>query len=71
MCKELKLKIIDCVNYCYISDGRDGYWSSSSLEQYLYDGEKPEKTNKDAWYKLSKIPSKIQIMLRDEYVNKR
>ena len=71
MCKELKLKIIDCVNYCYISDGRDGYRSSSSLEQYLYDGEKPEKTNKDAWYKLSKIPSKIQIMLRDEYVNKR
>ena len=34
-------------NYCYISDGRDGYWSSSSLEQYLYDGEKPEKTNND------------------------
>jgi hypothetical protein len=60
--------IIDCENYIYIS--RSDRWTSS-MEKFLFDGEKAEETNRKNWYKLSKIPTEITEKQSDKHINKR
>ena len=47
----LKLKVINCKNYIYIAN--EDYFGVADLTRYLFDGEVPEKTNKDRWFKNS------------------
>ena len=63
-----KFKVIDCENYIYIAR-EDRY--CSGMGNYLFDGQTAETTNKDKWYKLSKIPTEVLEKKPDERVNKR
>jgi hypothetical protein len=63
-----EFKIIDCVNYIYIAN-KDRW--SHTLNKYLFDGKKPEETNNEYWYKLSKIPEKVTVKKPNERINKR
>ena len=53
----IEFKIIDCENYIYIANKNS--WSSYRITNYIFDGAIPEKTNREEWYKLSKIPEKV------------
>lgn len=68
-----KFQVIQCKDYIYISEGKkekSSYYSSSSvLPNLLFDGEKAEKTYKDRWYKLSKIPTCVQKKSQDKHIN--
>lgn len=63
-----EFKIIDCVNYVYIAN-KDRWMHS--LDNYLFDGVKPEKTNKEYWYKLSKTPEKVTVKRTNKRINQR
>lgn len=63
-----KFKVIDCENYIYIAR-EDRY--CSGMGNYLFDEQAAEATNKDKWYKLSKIPTEVLEKKPDERVNKR
>ena len=63
-----EFKIIDCVNYIYISE-KDRW--GRTLDQYLFDDIKPEKTNHGYWYKLSKIPKKVTLKKPNKRINER
>lgn len=54
----LKFEIINCVNYIYIKKENENY--SSYINSLLFDGVKAQNTNKSNWFKLDKIPSKIE-----------
>lgn len=41
------------------------------MDNFLFDGQVAEKTNKDKWYKLNKIPSEVLGKKPDERINKR
>lgn len=64
----MNFKIIDCVDYIYISKN-ERY--STSLDNLLFDGVKAEKTNKDNWYRLSNIPKSVTRKKANEQINKR
>lgn len=63
-----KFKVIDCGKYIYIAE--EDRWAIE-LENYLFDGKYPERTNRSGWYKLDKIPTKVQQKRLDQLVNKR
>ena len=63
-----EFKVIDCVNYIYISE--KDIWGRT-LDQYLFDDIKPEKTNHGYWYKLSKIPEKVILKKPNKIINER
>ena len=66
----IKFKIINCDNYIYISDTRyEGSYSSYTLDVYLFDGLKVENTNKKGWYKLNKIPTKVEQKQSNQNIN--
>lgn len=61
-------KIIDCENYIYISREDRHY---SGINNFLFDGQVAEKTNRNEWYKLNKAPSEILEKKPNETINKR
>lgn len=63
----IRFKVINCKNYIYIAN--EDYYGAKDLTRYLFDGEVPEKTNKDNWFKLSKIPEVVSAKQPDEQVN--
>ena len=63
----LKLKVINCKNYIYIEN--EDYYGITDLTRYLFDGEVPEKTNKDRWFKLSDIPKTVFAKQEDKRIN--
>lgn len=63
----LKLKVINCKNYIYIAN--EDYFGVKDLTRYLFDGEVPEKTNKDRWFKLNSIPKVIAAKQEDKRIN--
>ncbi|NSK75318.1 hypothetical protein [Blautia massiliensis (ex Durand et al. 2017)] len=65
----LKLKVINCKNYIYIAD--EDYYGVTDLTRYLFDGEVPEKTNKDRWFKLNSIPKVVAAKQEDKRINVR
>lgn len=64
----MKFRVINCEDYIYISLN-EGY--GSLLDDLLFDGKSPEKTNKNYWYKLSAIPKKVEKKKPNERVNQR
>lgn len=64
----IDFKIIDCMNYIYISKGDK--WSCD-LSNYLFDGVKAESTNKKEWYRLDKIPEIVSEKQADKRINER
>lgn len=65
----LKLKVINCKNYIYIAN--ENYYGVTDLTRYLFDGEVPEKTNKDRWFKLNSIPKVVAAKQEDKRINVR
>lgn len=65
--KKWKFSLIDCGKHVYIKDDTDRY--GSYLESLYFDGERPTKTYKDRWYKLSKTPTKVQQVKPAKDVN--
>lgn len=63
----LKLKVINCKNYIYIAN--ENYYGIKDLTRYLFDGEVPEKTNKDEWFKLPDIPKTVFAKQEDKRIN--
>lgn len=61
--------VIQCKDYIYIKDDASSY--SSNIPSLLFDGVKAESTYKDGWYKLCKIPEKIEKKLPDTQINVR
>lgn len=51
-------RIIDCINYIYIQRGDGRY--SSSINGLLFDGVSAKPTLKSEWYKLDKVPTKVE-----------
>lgn len=41
----LKFKVINCKNYIYIAN--EDYYGTKDLTRFRFDGEMPEKTNKE------------------------
>ena len=64
----MNFKIIDCVDYIYISKN-ERY--SSSLDNLFFDGKSAEKANKSGWYKLPCIPKNITVKKPNKQINKR
>jgi hypothetical protein len=64
-------KVIQCRDHIYITDDRTGNrgYYSSDIENLLFDGNKVEKTYKNNWYKLSKIPKSVKKKLPDQKIN--
>lgn len=60
--------VIDCGTHVYIKKEGDRY-SSSYIGDLYFDGALAEKTYKDGWYKISKIPSSIQKVKPAKDVN--
>lgn len=65
----LKLKVINCKNYIYIAN--EDYYGTKDLTQFQFDGETPEKTNKDRWFKLMSIPKVVSAKQEDKRINVR
>lgn len=65
----LELKVINCKNYIYIAN--EDYYGVTDLTRYLFDGEVPEKTNKDRWFKLNSIPKVVAAKQEDKRINVR
>lgn len=65
----LKLKVINCKSYIYIAN--EDYYGVTDLTRYLFDGEVPEKTNKDRWFKLNSIPKVVAAKQEDKLINVR
>jgi hypothetical protein len=65
-----EFKVIQCKDHIYISEkgASKGYYGSN-IPSLLFDGVAPEKTYKDNWFKLSKIPEKVEKKLPDERIN--
>lgn len=64
----MDFKIIDCIDYIYISKN-ERY--NSAIDNLLFDGEKAEITNKNYWYKLPHIPKSVTVKKPNEQINKR
>ena len=57
-----------------VKDGmfiKDDSAYGSNIPNYFFDGEKLIKTPKDKWYKLDKMPTKVQKKGSDTYTNRR
>ena len=65
----LKLKVINCKNYIYIAN--EDYYGTKDLTRFQFDGETPEKTNKDRWFKLMSIPKVVSAKQEDKRINVR
>ena len=68
--KKYKFNIIDCINYVYIQQ-YDGKYSGATIYGMLFDGKQPKETSKSGWYKLDKIPTKLEIKNSSIKKNKR
>lgn len=63
--KVLQLVIIQSEKGVFITRN-DGNPYSTSLEDYVFDGESPVATYVDKWYKLSKIPESVERIIPGE-----
>lgn len=63
----LKFKVINCKNYIYIAN--EDYYGTKDLTRFRFDGEMPEKTNKDKWFKLMSIPKVVSMKQQDKRIN--
>lgn len=66
--EKIKFDIIDCVNYIYIKETRN---NCSSFDYLLFDNVVAEKTLKNNWFKLSKVPEHITKTRKKKRVNER
>lgn len=64
----INFKVIDCKNYIYIS--KSDKWDYD-CSKYLFDSKVAESTNKEAWYRLDKIPTTILEKKLNEHINER
>lgn len=68
----MKILAIKTNDFFLITDNVEKkQYFDSRIPQYLYDGEKPENTYKQHWYKIKNKPEKIQKLLPKIYTNKR
>lgn len=65
----LNFTIIDCINYIYIQRGDGRY--SNSLNGLLFDGEKAKDTLKSNWYRLEKIPTRVERIKPKTRINEK
>ena len=68
--KVYKLNIIKTPGSCYVNNKKQDRWGGS-IEHFFFNGQKPEKTNKDYWYKIKEFPTVIQKQTPDKTVNVR
>ena len=69
---KLQLIAIKTKDSVLISDNIDGdSYHRSRLERYLYDGNKPNNTYKKDWFKLDKLPEKIETKVEPKQINRR
>ncbi|MEG1725970.1 MAG: hypothetical protein RR313_11300, partial [Anaerovoracaceae bacterium] len=61
--------VIQCKDYIYIKDETNTY--SNAIPTLLFDGAKAEVTHKDGWYRLCKVPDKVERKLPDAQINVR
>lgn len=69
----LKIICIKADNGVFISSNIEGksYYGSGYLNTYYFDGEQPEKTFRSDWFKVLKVPEKVQKMGQTKYENVR
>lgn len=65
---DLELNLINCINYFYIKNACS---YGVSLDNFIIDGVKPEKTFKNEWYKVNTIPKEIKSKRCNKRINER
>lgn len=74
MAEDLKLQIIKTGNGIYISDNIQGTSSTyygSKIPSLIFDGNIAEKTYRNDWFKLDKVPTKIERKIPAQKINMR
>jgi len=66
----LKINAIKTDNGYYINQITESY-NSSYIQNYFFDGEKPEKTYLDKWYLINSSPKKIEKTVNQPNINYR
>ncbi len=67
----LKINAIKTDNGYYINRITDSSYSSSYIQNYFYDGEKPKSTYFDKWYLINSSPKKIEKTVNQPNINYR
>lgn len=69
--EKIKIICIKADNGIFISSNLDNksYYGSGNLNSYYFDNEKAETTFRSDWFKINKIPEKVQKMGQTKYEN--